>query len=172
MSDVRSGSPKHPPAWFMHAFWRAHRLAYRLSGGRFLWTPSRKHKWGAFHLTTTGRVSGLERSVILGYLEDGPNLVTLAMNGGEEGHPAWWRNLEAHPDAVVRLAHQEPRPVRARAAGGDERERLWARWVEIDPSHEAFEAHRSTPIVVVVLEPQPVSDRIDAAAASARVTPR
>jgi F420H(2)-dependent quinone reductase len=37
-----------------------------------------------------------------GYLEDGPNLVTLAMNGFDEGHPSWWLNLEAHPEAVVR----------------------------------------------------------------------
>jgi hypothetical protein len=32
--------------------------------------------------------------VIIGYLEDGPNLVALAMYGWDEGHPAWWRNLE------------------------------------------------------------------------------
>ena len=39
-------------------------------------------------LTTIGRRSGQERSVILGYIEDGPNLVTLAMNGWGEGEPA------------------------------------------------------------------------------------
>jgi F420H(2)-dependent quinone reductase len=167
-----SGPPKRPPAWFMHTFWRAHRLLYRISGGRFLWTPASKRGWGAVHLTTTGRVSGHERSVILGYLEDGPNLVTLAMNGGEEGHPAWWRNLEAHPDAVVRLAHQDPQPVRARAAVGEERERLWARWVAIDPDHDAFAAHRSTPIVVVVLEPRPAPVRTDAAMTSTATTTR
>ena len=167
-----SGPPKHPPAWFMHTFWRAHRLAYRFSGGRFLWTPSSKREWGAVHVTTIGRVSGRERSVILGYLEDGPNLVTLAMNGGEEGHPAWWRNLEAHPDAVVRLAHQDPRPVRARAAVGEERERLWARWVAIDPDHDAFAAYRSTPIVVVVLEPRPAPAPTEAAVTSTATAPR
>ena len=43
-----------------------------------------------------------ERSVIIGYLEDGPNLVALAMNGWDEGRPAWWLNLEAHPEAVIR----------------------------------------------------------------------
>jgi deazaflavin-dependent oxidoreductase (nitroreductase family) len=124
------------------------------------------------HLATTGRVSGRERSVILGYLEDGPNLVTLAMNGGEEGHPAWWRNLEAHPDAVVRLAQQDPRPVHARAAEGAERERLWARWVAIDPGHDAYAARRSTPIVVVVLEPRPAPARTDAAVTSTATTSR
>jgi len=46
-------------------------------------------------LTTTGRRSGQNRSVILGYIEDGPKLVTLAMNGWGEGEPAWWLNLQA-----------------------------------------------------------------------------
>ena len=60
--------------------------------------------------------------------------VALAMNGWDEGHPWWWRNLEAHPDAVVRLARQHPRPVRARPSVGEERDRLWQRWVAVDPS--------------------------------------
>lgn len=156
MSDVKTRSPKAPPPWFMHTFWRLHRGLYRLSGGRFLWTTDNKRGWGALHLTTTGRKSGLERSVILGYIEDGPNLVTLAMNGGEEGHPAWWLNLEADPDAVIRLAHEEPRPVRARRAVGEERDRLWRLWATIDQDQDldAYAARRSVETPVVVLEPR------------------
>ena len=120
ISDEHSGTPtaEVPPPWFVHTAWRVHRALYRLSGGRFLWTTSNKRGWGALRLTTIGRKSGQERSVIIGYLEDGPNLVALAMNGWDEGHPSWWLNLEAHPDAVVRLADQHPRPVRARPAAG------------------------------------------------------
>jgi deazaflavin-dependent oxidoreductase (nitroreductase family) len=146
-------APKKPPAWFVHTAWRVHRALNRLSCGRFLWTTSNKRGWGAMHLTTVGRKSGQERSVIIGYLEDGTNLVAIAMNGWDEGHPAWWLNLEAHADAVVRLSHQEPRAVRARAADGDERERLWRRWVETDPNLLAHAAGRSTETPVVVLEP-------------------
>jgi hypothetical protein len=36
-------------------------------------------------------------SVILGYYEDGPNLVSMAMNGWGAAEPAWWLNLQAHP---------------------------------------------------------------------------
>jgi deazaflavin-dependent oxidoreductase (nitroreductase family) len=143
-----------PPPWFVHVFWRGHRLVYRLSGGHFLWTTASKRGWGALRLTTVGRKSGRERSVILGYLDDGPNLVTLAMNGWDEGHPAWWLNLEAQPDAVVRLAHQRPRPVRARAAVGDERDRLWQLWAGVDPNLDAYAGRRSTETPVVVLEPR------------------
>jgi deazaflavin-dependent oxidoreductase (nitroreductase family) len=110
---------------------------------------------GRLRLTTIGRKSGQERSVIIGYLEDGPNLVAIAMNGWDEGHPAWWRNLEAHPDAVIRLAHQQPRPVRARpAAAGEERDRLWQRWVAVDPRLDAYAVRRSTETPVIVLEPR------------------
>lgn len=154
MSDVSTRSPKLPPPWFVHTFWRLHRAMYRVSGGRFLWTPASKRGWGALHLTTIGRKTGQERSVILGYLEDGPNLVVLAMNGWDEGHPAWWLNLEAHPDAVIRLARQDPRPVRARAAAGPERERLWQRWANVDHDLDAYAARRAIETPVVIFEPR------------------
>jgi F420H(2)-dependent quinone reductase len=146
-------APKLPPAWFIRAFWRVHRTVHRLSRGRFLWTTESKRGWGALHLTTTGRKTGRERGVILGYLEDGPNLVTLAMNGWQESHPAWWLNLEANPEAVMKLPHQEPRPVRARRAVGEERDRLWQRWAEVDEGLDGYAARRSVETPVVVLEP-------------------
>jgi deazaflavin-dependent oxidoreductase (nitroreductase family) len=146
--------PKLPPAWFMHAFWRVHRALYRLSGGRFLWTPASKRGWGAAGLTTIGRKSGKERSVIIGYIEDGPNLIALAMNGWDDGHPAWWLNLEAHPDAVVRLPRQDPRPVHTRLAAGDERERLWQRWLKIEPEIDTYAHRRSVETPIVVFEPR------------------
>lgn len=152
--NAESRSPKMPPRWFVHTFWRVHRGLYRLSRGRFLWTTASKRGWGALLLTTVGRRSGKERSVIVGYLADGSNLVTLAMNGWDEGHPAWWLNLEAHPDAVVRLPHERPRAVRARAADGEERERLWARWASVDDDLDAYAASRSAQAPVVVLEPR------------------
>ncbi|MGZ7036278.1 MAG: nitroreductase/quinone reductase family protein, partial [Ilumatobacteraceae bacterium] len=99
------------------------------------------------------RRSGLERSVIVGYFEDGPNLVTMAMNGWGEGEPAWWLNLQAQPDVRVDLADGS-RLVTARAASGAERERLWSRWREIDKNLDAYAARRSTETAVVILEPR------------------
>jgi F420H(2)-dependent quinone reductase len=109
---------------------------------------------GTYRCTTTvGRRSGKERSVILGYYEDGPNLVTLAMNGWGEGHPAWWLNLREHPEVEVVLVEGR-RPVRARAAEGEERARLWAGWRQLEPRLDGYAARRSTPTPVVVLEPR------------------
>lgn len=78
----------------------------------------------------------------MGYYEDGPNLVLLAMNGWADAEPAWWLNLQAHPDATVHLVG-ESRPVRGRAAKGAERGRLWDRWREIDRRLDAYAALRS-----------------------------
>jgi deazaflavin-dependent oxidoreductase (nitroreductase family) len=133
--------------------WRVHRALYRLSGGRFLWTTSNKRGWGVLRLTTLGRKSGQERSVIIGYVEDGADLAVLAINGWDEGYPSWWLNLKAHPDAVVRLAGRPARPVRARPVAGEERDRLWQRWVAVEPKLDGYASRRSTETAMIVLEP-------------------
>jgi F420H(2)-dependent quinone reductase len=148
-----SGKAHLPPRWFVVTFWHAHRWIVRASRGRTgLWSP-RPGKWGALRLTTTGRRSGELRSVILGYYEDGPNLISMAMNGWGAGEPAWWLNLQAHPEAVVGLAGGTRMDVRARAAVGDERERLWQRWRELDKNLDGYAARRPRETAVVVLEP-------------------
>lgn len=149
-----SAAPRTPPPWFVHVAWRVHRGLYRLSGGRFLWTPANRRGWGALHLTAIGRRTGRPRGVILGYLDDGDDLVLLAMNGWDEGEPAWWLNLQQHPDAEVRTAGRGSRPVRARAAVGEERDRLWQRWVSVDAGLAALAAGRATDTAVVVLTPR------------------
>ena len=144
-------SPRLPPTWFIHLAWRTHRGLYRVSRGRVgLWRP-KQNRWGTLRLTTTGRRSGQPRRVILGYFEDGPNLVTLAMNGWADGEPAWWLNLQEQPVGAVDLAGGGG-TVRARAAEGEERARLWARWREIDTQLDAYAALRTTETAVVVLE--------------------
>jgi deazaflavin-dependent oxidoreductase (nitroreductase family) len=80
-------------------------------------------------LRTVGRRSGKERVAILGYYEDGANLVTMAMNGWADPEPAWWLNPQGHPEATVELK-DGTREVHGRVAEGEERARLWARWRE------------------------------------------
>jgi deazaflavin-dependent oxidoreductase (nitroreductase family) len=154
MTTEATKLPKVPSRWFVNVAWRIHRALYKISGGRFLWTPANKRGWGAMRLTTTGRKSGKERNVIVGYLEDGPNLNVLAMNGWQDGHPLWWLNLEAHPDCVVRLDGEQPRPVRAHEAKGDERDRLWKLWQTIHPELDGYAVQRSNETPVVVFEPR------------------
>jgi F420H(2)-dependent quinone reductase len=143
-----------PPRWFIRGFWFAHRRVYRLTGGRRgLWRP-KANKYGVMRVNTVGRRTGQERSVMVGYFEDGPNLVTMAMNGWGEAEPAWWLNLQAHPDVQVDL-RDGPRQVTGSAAHGEERERLWARWGEIDKNLDAYAARRPTETAIVIFEPRP-----------------
>jgi deazaflavin-dependent oxidoreductase (nitroreductase family) len=141
-----------PPRVLIRAAWVLHRALLRASGGRIGLRPPGK-SFGMLRLTTVGRRSGQPRVAIVGYLEDGPNLVTLAMNGWADAEPAWWLNLQVHPETVVELK-DGPRAVRGRAAQGDERDRLWARWGEFSDQYDAWAATRSGQTAVVVLEPR------------------
>ena len=150
---ARKSVPRLPPRWFVRLAWVVHRAIYRVTGGRRgLWRP-KTNRWGTMRLTTIGRRTGRERSAILGYYEDGPNLVTMAMNGWADSEPAWWLNLQANPDASVDLADGW-RVVRGRAAEGDERTRLWARWRDMGDDVDGYATLRSTETAVVILEPR------------------
>ena len=153
MSDEHKKRARMPPRWFVRLAWSTHRGLYRVTGGRVGLRRAKVNRYGMMRLTTTGRRTGQERSVILGYLEDGPNLVTLAMNGWADENPGWWLNLQAHREAGVDLT-DGPRPVRGRIAEGEERSRLWDRWRQVDAKLDAYAALRSAETAVVILEPR------------------
>jgi deazaflavin-dependent oxidoreductase (nitroreductase family) len=150
-----SVAPRLPPRWFIRSFWAAQRALYALTGGRFGLRRPTADQWGMMRLKTVGRRSGVERTAILGYFEDGPDLVTMAMNGWADAEPAWWLNLQAHPDTIVDLPGGS-RAVHARAADKDERPRLWARWAHYDKDLDGFAARRSRETAVVILSPRSV----------------
>jgi deazaflavin-dependent oxidoreductase (nitroreductase family) len=157
MTAEREQTSDHTPRLYIRTFWVLHRALYRISGGRIgLTRPKAGGKFGMMRLKTIGRKSGQSRVAIVGYYEDGPNLVTLAMNGWSDTDPAWWLNLQAQPDTTVELADGS-RAVRAHAAAGEERERLWARFADYPgwgDDLDALAARRSTERAVVVLEPR------------------
>jgi deazaflavin-dependent oxidoreductase (nitroreductase family) len=97
----------------------------------------------------------MARFAILGYIEDGPNLVIPAMNGWADPEPGWWLNLQSDPDVTVELPGGT-RTVTARAAVGEERSRLWAKLVGLGTAAytDANAALRSRETAVVVLEPR------------------
>jgi deazaflavin-dependent oxidoreductase (nitroreductase family) len=154
-ADIASTRPARlPPRWVVRSAWAIHRAIYSLTGGRLGLRPATPKAWGMMRLRTIGRRSGKERHVILGYFEDGPNLVTMAMNGWGDPEPAWWLNLQAQPETTVELKGQR-RTVRSRAATPEERPRLWARWGEYDGEEalRSWAARRSRETAVVILEP-------------------
>ena len=68
-----------------------------------------------------------------------------------EIHPDWYKNLDATPDATIQV-RGERIPVRAHAASGDERARLWGRMTEVWPAYDDYQQRTDRQIPVVVLE--------------------
>jgi F420H(2)-dependent quinone reductase len=148
-----SDTARLPPRWVVRLAWVVHRAIYRVTGGRRGLAPATPSDWGTMRVLTVGRRSGAERPVILGYFEDGDDLVTMAMNGWADPEPAWWLNLQAQPNVTVELKGAT-RAVHARAAGAEGRPRLWARWSEYNKNLDAYAARRSRQTAVVILEPR------------------
>ena len=148
-------APRTPPRALIRTFWLLHRFLVRATGGRVgLRTPRAGATFGMLRLTTVGRRTGQPRIAMLGYFEDGTDLVTLAMNGWGEADPAWWLNLQAAPTAQVELPG-ETRTVRAREATGFERDRLWAAFADYPGWGDdlaGLAARRPGTTAVVVLE--------------------
>ena len=124
---------------------------YRRSGGRIGghipgWPEAR-----ILLLDHTGARSGVERTSPLMYQEDGDAIVVMASKAGQPTNPAWFHNLKANPETTIQIG-SEVRRVRARVAGGEERERLWARFVALYPGSEAYRRNaggRTIPIVIL-----------------------
>ncbi len=153
MFEPSTKSPSLPPRWFIRSFWVVQRAVYSVTGGRLGLRTATADRWGMLRLRTIGRRSGKERTAILGYFEDGSDLVTMAMNGWADPEPAWWLNLQAHPDVTVDLPGG-PRAVHARAANADERPRLWAMQAAYDKDLDGYAARRSRETAVVILSPR------------------
>jgi deazaflavin-dependent oxidoreductase (nitroreductase family) len=103
-------------------------------------------------LITTGRKSGVSRSVLLTYLTQDASYVVIATNAGDPRLPAWWLNLQADPAAEV-VAGRKQHRVLAREAEGDERAALWERAVEMSSGYATYAEGLERRIPVVVLDP-------------------
>jgi F420H(2)-dependent quinone reductase len=128
---------------------RLHASVFRATGGR---VGGRVVGSPVLLLVTTGRKSGLKRTTVLLYLEDGGRYAIVASNGGTAKHPVWWLNLQANPEAAVEIGDRKIL-VRATEARGEEKARLWQRLVRMYPSYEHYQKRTDREIPVVVLDP-------------------
>lgn len=106
-------------------------------------------------LDHVGRKSGTTFTTPLLYLEDGPNVIVVASQGGLPKNPQWYANLMHTPDTTVRIAREGHRNVRAREALGAERAALWPRLVDLYADFAKYAVWTDREIPVVVLEPRP-----------------
>lgn len=131
---------------------RGHATAYRLTRGlvghRVPGAPP------SLLLDHVGAKSGAKRTSVLTYLADGDDLVIVASKGGHPRHPAWFHNLQAHPDVTIQVGSTR-RPVHARVATPAERKRLWPKVVDIWGGYADYQRRTEREIPVVILEPCP-----------------
>lgn len=123
---------------------RGHVGWYRLMDGRFAGNR-------ILLLTTTGRRTGRSRTNPLMFIEDGDNYLVAGSMGGAPHHPGWFHNLRDNPVVTVQVGSRvETR--RARLTEGDERDRLYARFVEMNNRFGEYQEKTDREIPVVVLE--------------------
>ena len=130
---------------------RVHRVVLTLSFGKLGW---RAGGMPALELTTVGRRSGEPRaSMLTSPVQEGDALVIVASRGGDDAHPAWYLNLQAHPEVTVRYGGGQARAMRARTVEGAERDRLWKAIVSSQPRYAGYQSKTERVIPVVVLDP-------------------
>jgi deazaflavin-dependent oxidoreductase (nitroreductase family) len=125
---------------------------YHLTGGR-AFRGSADSPGGFLKLTTTGRKSGLPRTVHLLYIRDGSAYVVTASNGGKQRPPGWLFNVRSNPQVSIQVQDRQVSAV-AEIAEADKRRELWARLLEISPIYAAgYEKQTSREIPMVILRP-------------------
>ena len=105
-------------------------------------------------LTTTGAKSGLPRTVPVFGIEEGEKIILTASNFGQNHHPAWYRNLRAHPEVTVTVRGRAAMYV-AREAKDEEREDGWQKAIAYYSGYAAYQRRvRGRQIPVVILTPK------------------
>lgn len=113
---------------------------------------TRPWKVDALLLTTHGRRSGRERTVVLQFFPDGDAMVVAAANDGGASHPGWYFNLTADPAARVEVMGRAI-AVRAEELPAEEAEVWWQRILHRDPSYERYARATSRTIPIIRLVP-------------------
>jgi deazaflavin-dependent oxidoreductase (nitroreductase family) len=129
-------------------FGRQHVERYRATGGE------EGHDWQGTKtllLTTTGHKSGEERTTPLIYGRHGDDYLVVASNGGSDAPPAWYRNLQADPDAEIQVMDDRFK-VRTRDATPDEKPEVWSTMTDQWPAYDDYQKKTDREIPVVVLE--------------------
>lgn len=117
----------------IHLAARVDPFLLKLTGGRFAITAY----FPLTRLVVRGRRSGIERITPLVYFTEADEVILIASSFGREGHPAWYLNARAAGE--VSLLHAgRPIPHRVREAEGEERDRLFAKAVQLYAGYGSY----------------------------------
>jgi deazaflavin-dependent oxidoreductase (nitroreductase family) len=118
-------------------------VVYRLTGG-----PRGRD---ALLLTTRGRKSGRQHTVLLQGFRDGTSMLVVAANSGRQTDPDWFYNLKASPTARIEMAGHTQH-VRAEQLSDEEARAFWPRVLQRAPSYTRYleATDRAIPLVRLV----------------------
>jgi F420H(2)-dependent quinone reductase len=128
----RVGSTRLGVLGVRRVFSPIHRRLYQLSAGRLPLTG----RAPVLLLTTTGRRTGLERTVPLLYLRDDDRLVICNVHPGFGPPYPWTLNLRAEPRARVQIGARSLSVTAREVLDEDELDRYWPRLVRMWPAYE------------------------------------
>ncbi len=124
---------------------------FERSNGRF--TITGKPTVPMLTLFAIGRKSGEPRPVQLAYHQVGDDLFVVASAMGQERHPAWRYNLEAHPEVEVQLPGRRV-TMTAEVLTADEKNDLWPAIAETIPQMHVYVERTDRDIRVFRLSPR------------------
>jgi deazaflavin-dependent oxidoreductase (nitroreductase family) len=104
-------------------------------------------------LTSTGAKSGQQRVTPTAYFDIDGRIYIVGSAAGRDSDPAWAFNLRAHPEAIVEIGTDPPRPVIARELPRAERDAIYPVVVEQAPGFAEYEKRTDRVIPVFELLP-------------------
>ena len=144
-------SDKGPSIFQLKTMNFIHRMIIRLTFGRSGWTAA---KMPVIKLTTTGRKSGLPRSVMLtSPHKENNSFIIVASKGGSDTPPDWLLNLEKKPDVKASIQGAPNVAMRAEVADESERNRLWPLITEDYSNYGDYQTKTSRVIPLIFLHP-------------------
>jgi deazaflavin-dependent oxidoreductase (nitroreductase family) len=119
---------------------------YRLTSGRV--APRNRD---VLLLTTRGRGSGREHTVLLQFFRDGENMIVVGANSGRSANPDWFYNLKATPMAHVTIMDRTLQ-VSAEQVSDEDAAVFWQRILRRAPSYARYRRtiDRTIPLVRLV----------------------
>lgn len=127
-----------------------HPLLYRRSGGRGV--TGRVLGADNILLTTTGRTTGLPRTVALFAFDDGQGWIVIGSRGGSGRVPDWALNLQATSAATIQVGRRSA-PARALELAGDAYEAAFERAATAYPGYRLYRRNARHHIPIFRLEP-------------------
>ena len=128
-----------------------HRLIIGLSFGRKGWNLA---KMPVLELTTTGRKSGIPRSVMLtSPHQENESILIVASKGGSDAPPEWLLNIDKNPNVEVRKEGGSSVSMSADIVNENERNKLWPAITADFPNYSDYQKKTSRVIPLIFLRP-------------------